>query len=58
MTRPLPPRAAGTKTTPERRALQDVLAWPIALTLLVAESEASQKALMIKLIINLLGDAG
>ena len=34
MTRPLLPRADGA-TTPERRALQDALAWPIALTLLV-----------------------
>ena len=33
----MPPRADRTRTTQsERRALQDVLAWPIALTLLVA----------------------
>jgi len=35
VTRPLPPRANSATTTPERRALQDALAWPIALTLLV-----------------------
>jgi membrane protein implicated in regulation of membrane protease activity len=34
VTRPLLPRA-NSATTPERRALQDALAWPIALTLLV-----------------------
>jgi len=36
VTRPLPPRADSATTTPERRALQDALAWPIALTLLAA----------------------
>ena len=35
MTRPLPPRADRATATPERRALQDALAWPIAITLLV-----------------------
>lgn len=38
MTRSLPPRADRTTTTPERRALQDALAWPIALTLLVGSA--------------------
>ena len=40
MTRPLPPRTEHPRPSPERRALQDVLAWPIVTLLLTGAAVA------------------